>query len=348
MPRSVLHEAHEALGARFVDFGAWEMPLQYEGVLAEHAAVREAVGVFDVSHLGRFTMAGPGADDIVQRLLCNDITEIEPGQAQYTMFLNESGGVIDDIIVWRWADDDSWVLPNGANQDRVLAAFDEAASDEIVVEDRRSDTVLLAVQGPQAPALIEQVVGAAPNRFRVARAEYGGEPLWMAGTGYTGEKGGELAVPHSTAPDLLAALVDAGAVPCGLGARDSLRLEMGYPLWGQDLDEETTPMEAGLSWVVGWDSDFIGKEALVAQRDGGVSKRLVGFAVEGHGVPRHGYSIRAGESTGVVASGNHSPALSAGIGMGYMAPAPPADLEALEIEMRGEWVKAKVVDPPFI
>jgi len=324
------------------------MPLQYEGVLAEHAAVRDDAGVFDVSHLGRFTMVGPGADDIVQRLLCNDITEIKPGQAQYTMSLNDNGGVIDDIIVWRWDNDDSWVLPNGANQDRVLAAFDGAAPDEVVVEDRRSDTVLLAVQGPNAPAVIERVVGSSPKRFRVARAEYGGRPLWMAGTGYTGEKGGELAVPHDTAPGLLAAIIEAGATPCGLGARDSLRLEMGYPLWGQDLDEETTPVEAGLSWVVGWDSEFIGKEVLVAQRDGGVPKRLVGFVVEDHGVPRHGYAIRAGDSEGVVASGNYSPALGAGIGMGYLAPDPGAAIELLEIEMRGEWVKAKVVDPPFI
>jgi aminomethyltransferase len=348
MPRSPLHASHEALGARFVDFAGWDMPVQYEGVLAEHKAVRNDVGIFDVSHLGRFALWGEGSTDVVQQLLCNDITEIDPGRAQYTMALNEAGAVIDDIIVWKWEKESYWIMPNGANQDRVMAAFVDASPEGVTVENRQDRTALLAVQGPNARDLIEKVVGAVPKRFGLLEAEWSGSSLWMAGTGYTGEKGGEMAVPSEVAAGLWDAFVDAGAVPCGLGSRDTLRLEMGYPLWGQDLDEETTPLEAGLEWVVGWDADFVGRPALEAQRDGGMTKRLVGFVMEGRAIPRHGCALRGGGSSGKVASGNFSPALDVGIGMGFLAPDPGSDLTSVEVEVRGTWIPARIVDLPFI
>jgi aminomethyltransferase len=346
MPETPLRSVHEDLGARFTDFAGWEMPLQYEGVVAEHMAVRNAAGVFDVTHLGRFRVYGEGSTELLRSQLCNDVTTVDPGRAQYTMALNDSGGVEDDIIVWRIGDEDYWVLPNGANFDEIVARFAAAAPEAVVVTSVRGSTVLLAVQGPEARGIVETVLGAAPGRFRVSGGDYRNEPYWAAGTGYTGERGAEIAVPESTGPDLLRDLVAAGATPCGLGARDTLRLEMGYPLWGQDLDEFTTPLEAGLGWVVNWDHDFVGRDALVQQREQGVPKQLVGFKLAGRRVPRPGYDLKVGESFGAVASGNFSPVLGCGIGMGYVSP--PTDSLHVAVDIRGNWHDAARVDPPFI
>ena len=357
MPVSPLDSLHHELGARFVDFGGWTMPVQYEGVLAEHKAVREGVGVFDVSHLGRLRLTGPGAVGLVGRLFCNDITKIEPGRAQYTMLLNDRGGVVDDIIVWWLGDEDLVVMPNGVNIDDVGTVVREAAPDTVDVVPNREATALLAVQGPEANDLLERVVGWRPRRFRVDTASFADTRLDAAGTGYTGERGGELMVPNSVAEELTRALLDAGAVPCGLGSRDLLRLEMGYPLWGQDLDEETTPLEAGLGWVVDWEHDFIGKRALSKQRRKGVGKAQVAFAMDSRKIPRPGYPLRAGGSTGTVTSGNISPILGKGIGMGFVSPPPVfhrySQVEGepdppLEIEIRGEWEQVSLTSTPFI
>lgn len=346
--RSPLHEVHEALGARFTDFGGWEMPLQYEGTLAEHRAVRQGCGVFDVSHLGRFELSGVGGRDLLARLLCNDPARIEPGRCQYTMMLTPDGGVVDDIIVW-WLEDERFiVLPNGANHDTVVETFAEEADSDTSVIDLRGESALIAIQGPDAPAVIESVLGTIPGRFRVVEGLGPAGSVVAAGTGYTGERGAEIMVTGDAGSEVFEALLAAGAVPCGLGARDTLRLEMGFALWGQDLDRNTTPLEAGLGWAVGWDHDFVGREALVAQRDGGVPKRLIGFRFEGRTIPRHGYPIRSGASHGTVASGNFSPTLGCGIGMGYLAPPPAPDTTSLEVEIRGEWHAASIVDPPFI
>jgi aminomethyltransferase len=319
------------------------MPLQYEGTLAEHRAVRSAVGVFDVSHLGRFLVEGAEAAGLVGRLLCNDLTKIAPGRAQYTLMLNEAGGIVDDIIVWWLEPDRMIVLPNGVNHDIVRDAF-SAAEAEVRITDMRPGTALLAVQGPGAPSLLAKAVGVAPKRFRVIEQP----PLVAAGTGYTGEPGAELIVDGDHAAGVFESLLAAGAVPCGLGARDVLRLEMGYPLWGQDLDATTTPLEAGLEWVIGWDHDFVGKDALTAQRTAGVGRTLIGFAFPDRRVPRHGYALRCGASRGTVASGNFSPILEVGIGMGYVAPAPASGSDAVAVEVRGEWFPARRVDPPFL
>ena len=321
------------------------MPVQYEGVLNEHNAVREAVGVFDVSHLGRFDVNGLGATDLVRRQLCNDIEKVEAGRAQYTMALNEGGGVVDDIIVWRYADDGYWVMPNGTNFDEILGRFSEAGT--AAVTPIRGDTVLAAVQGPESPQIVETVIGKMPGRFRVIEGEFGDSWFRAGGTGYTGERGAEIAVPAASGEALFSAILGAGAVACGLGARDTLRLEMGYPLWGQDLDETTTPLEADLGWVVDWNHDFVGKPAVEGQRQNGIPRRLVAFSCEGRQIPRHGHSIRAGDATGTVTSGNFSPTLGHGIGMGYLTPPPDADVP-IEVEIRDEWVPAARVDPPFI
>jgi aminomethyltransferase len=346
MPRSPLHAAHENLGARFVDFSGWDMPVQYEGVLAEHIAVRESAGVFDVSHLGRFALSGPGSTEMLRELLCNDIARIGPGRAQYTMALNERGGVEDDIIVWRWDEEDYWVIPNGANQDPILGRFHAAAPGSITISSLQESTALLAVQGPKAPEMIEAVIGVRPGRFRVVTGSFEGRDAWAAGTGYTGERGGEIAVDRDQGEALFHAFLEVGAKACGLGSRDTLRLEMGYPLWGQDLDADTSPLEADLEWVVNWDHEFVGRRALEGIK-GNLPKLLIGFAMEGRQIARHDYPVRAGDSVGTVASGNFSPSLGYGIGMAFLAP-PPADGAQIEIEIRGKWHRARTVEPPFL
>ncbi len=340
--RSPLHDTNERLGARFVDFGGWEMPVQYDSVLVEHQAVRDHCGVFDVSHLGRLDLGRDGSVGAVERMFTNDVVGLGPGRTRYGMTLNDRGGIIDDLIVWKWDDDHLWMLPNAANSDRVADILVDAGG---LPEDLRPSTAMLAVQGPQAPQIIEAVLGVAPRRFRTASAEFDGATVWMAGTGYTGERGGELVVSNETAPALLDALVEAGATPCGLGARDTLRLEAGLPLWGQDLDEDTTPLEAGLDFAVHWDHVFTGREALHGQRHGELSKSLVAFRTEGRLIPRHGYPIRAENGEGTVTSGNFSPTLQHGIGMGYLSPPSAGDLE---VHIRGTWHPAERVDPPFL
>lgn len=337
--RSPIHDVHVGLGARFVDFGGWEMPVQYESVLAEHRAVRDAVGVFDVSHLGRLEVAGPHATSVLRSLFTNDVATYEPGRTHYTMLLNDDGGIIDDIVVWRWDEDRYWVMPNATNADRVRDTIRGAGAE---VADLRPDTVLLAVQGPEAPRLIEEVLGAAPARFRTLEADGVG----MAGTGYTGEKGGEVCLPVDRAREVLEQLLAAGAMPCGLGARDTLRLEAGLALWGSDIDETTTPLEAGLDFAVDFDHDFPGKAALAAQRDNGPTRRLTGLVMGERGIPRHGYAVRCADSTGLVTSGNISPALDTGIALAYTSPPVKVGDEA-EVEIRGRWVPARVASPPF-
>jgi aminomethyltransferase len=357
MPASPLDSLHRELGARFVDFGGWSMPVQYESVLAEHRAVRETVGVFDVSHLGRVRVGGAGSTALLGSLFCNDISSIDLGRAQYTMLLNDSGGVVDDIIVWRLAEDEYVVMPNGVNIDDVAEALRGGAPTAVTVVGNREETALLAVQGPEAPDLLERVTGWRPRRFRVDVIEFGDVTFPVAGTGYTGEPGGELMVPNELAGALMRALLEAGAIPAGLGARDLLRLEMGYPLWGQDLDEQTSPLEADLAWVVDWDHDFVGKKALRRQHRRGVQKSQVAFVMKSRRIPRTGHALRAAGSAGVVTSGNLSPTLGAGIGLGYLSPSPvfhrysqaEGDPDPpLEIEIRGEWEPVTLASTPFI
>jgi aminomethyltransferase len=345
MNRSPLHNLNEQLEARFVDFGGWEMPVQYGSVLSEHRAVRSAAGVFDVTHLGRFELTGEGAHEAVRHLLCNDIDRIEPGRCQYTMTLNEDGGVIDDLIVWWWEPARFWVMPNAANHDRVLAMF--ADQPGCVTEDLQRSTVFLAVQGPEAPAAIESILGERPRRLRCSHVDWDGARVAVAGTGYTGEAGAEICAPNDVGERLMRHFVDAGATPAGLGARDTLRLESGFPLWGEDIDETTTPLEADLGFAVSMDHDFVGRESLMSQTTEGVSRRLGGFILDERGIPRHGHEITTpGGSTGTVTSGNLSPMLEKGIGLAYMTP--PADEgERVEVSIRGRNIPGHMARPPF-
>ena len=347
MAVSPLHDFHAELGARFTDFGGWTMPVQYEGVISEHRTVRESAGVFDVSHLGRFLVEGRDATELVRSQLCNDIGKVDPGRAQYSMALNERGGVVDDVIVWRLGEGRYWVMPNGTNFDDILGRFTDSASSETVVRPLRDETSLLAVQGPTAASVVESVLEIMPVRFRIVEGRYSEDWSITAGTGYTGERGAEIAVPADHGSRLMKELIRAGAVPCGLGARDTLRLEMGYPLWGQDLDENTTPLEAGLGWVVAWDHNFVGREALVEQRDMGLSKSQIAISTIGRTIPRPGYAVRCGASAGVVTSGNFSPTLGHGVALAYVSPPIHGD-EPVEVEVRGTWQPAQIEELPFI
>jgi aminomethyltransferase len=262
------------------------------------------------------------------------------------MILNENAGIVDDLIVWWWEDERFWVMPNAANHERVMASFQ--AEPGTVVSDLRDSTVLLAVQGPDAPEVITRVIGEVPSRMRASRAVWSGSEIPMAGTGYTGEPGAEICPDPETGGALLDALVAEGVTPSGLGARDTLRLEAGLTLWGEDIDETTTPLEAGLGFAVSFDHDFVGKEVLAAQAERGVDKALIGLVLEERGIPRHGHALRSptgGE--GSVTSGNMSPMLAMGIALGYLSPPPGDDETALEVLIRDRWLPARRVEPPF-
>lgn len=328
-----------------VDFGGWEMPLSYgEGTISEHLACRRGCAVFDVSHLGTVRVSGPDAFGLLQESLSNDLTKIAPGRAQYTHLLDEAdGSVLDDIIVW-WVDDERFdVMPNASNTNRVTGAIGGA--------DVTQERAVIAVQGPSARQVVAQVApsAGAVARFGVARLDWRGHDCLVAGTGYTGEDGVELAVPAQAAPELWEALVAAGGVPAGLGARDTLRLEAGLPLHGNELGPGITPLQAGLGWVIGWDKgDFRGRKALAAEREAGPARRLRGLRLEGRQPPRHGYRVMVGGvDAGEVTSGNFSPVLGVGIALGFLPPAVEPGAR-VEVDMRGRLVPAEVAKLPFV
>jgi aminomethyltransferase len=353
---SPLDAQHRALGARMVPFGGWEMPIQYTGVLEEHAACRERAVVFDVSHLGSVHVRGAGAFATLQWAFTNDLDRVGPGRAQYTHLLDpDDAHVVDDIIVWWTAPGDFLVMPNASNTAPILDALGEAAvfhgAGECEIDDVTADRVVLAVQGPEARALLAPVAPAAAGveRFAVVPVEYDGASGWAAGTGYTGEDGVELHVPAAQAASVWRALLDAGITPAGLGARDTLRLEAGLPLHGHELGPGITPLQAGLGWVVRFEKgDFRGKAALEAERDRGVARKLRGLATEGRQIPREGYSVsRDGAVVGEVTSGNFSPTLGHGIALAFLPPH-VAEGDAVTVDVRGRDVPAVVTKLPFV
>ena len=353
--RSVLDAEHRALGGRMVPFGGWEMPLRYGSVLDEHRACREGAVVFDVSHLGSVEVRGAGAFDALQGLLTNDLTRIGPGEAQYTHLLDaDDAHVVDDIIVWWVADGDFLVIPNASNTGPALAALREAAAaapGAATVTDVTATRAFLAVQGPGARARLADVApdAAAVGHFRVARAAVPGGTALVGGTGYTGEDGVELFLPSEVAAGTWAALVAAGCAPAGLGARDTLRLEMGYPLHGHELGPGITPLQAGLGWVVGWDKpSFRGREPLAAERQRGPARRLTGVVLDDRQVPRGGCAVLVdGKPVGEVTSGNLSPTLGRGIALAFL-PAGTAPGTAVQVDIRGRLASGEVVKPPFV
>ena len=345
MPRSPLHRYHQELGARFVDFEGWEMPVLYTSVLKEHRAVRESTGWFDVSHLGRFAWSGQGSVAALSRLLCNDHERIGAGGAQYTLILNDDGGVVDDLIIWKPTPEGVVVMPNGVNHLRVMEEFRAVAPDADMV-DLRPPTASLAVQGPDSVESVRAILGEVPGHFRVIKAHHRGGEVWVAGTGYTGERGVELITDPNTAEAIARELTVDGATPCGLGSRDLLRLEAGYPLWGHDLNEDITPLEAGMQWAVRFNHDFVGRDALEQSRQRGLARSRVSFKMADRRIPREGCALRAGDSVGAVTSGNFSPMLGVGIGMGYLSP-PRNPSHTVEVEIRGRWIATEPVRGAF-
>lgn len=355
--RTPLYEQHAALGAKLVPFAGFEMPVQYPtGITAEHRAVREAAGLFDVSHMGEFVVTGPQALELIQRVTVNDAARVEIGQAQYSAMCLETGGVVDDLIVYRFAD--RWMLVvNASNLDKDLAWIRAHADGlDVQVDDRSERTGLLAIQGPAAREILRPLASVDVDQvryYRFAEGAVAGIPAVISGTGYTGEDGFELYVAADHAEHLWKALLEAGEgkglVPAGLGARDSLRLEVGYPLYGNDLDDEHTPLESGLGWITKLDKgDFVGRDALLRQKEAGVPRRLVGIRVVGKAFPRHGYPILAhGEQVGVVTSGTVSPSLGYGVALGYVPPELSTPETALQLDVRGKAVDVVVQRPPF-
>ena len=321
------------------------MPVQYGSVLAEHRAVRGTAGWFDVTHLGRFVLSGAGAEHALLRLLSNDITAITPGRTQYSLMLDDDAGIVDDLVIWWWGPDRYWVFPNASNHGRVMAAF--AAEPGCEVRDLQTDTVLIAIQGPQGPSVIEELFGDAPKRFRTASHSWESGEVAIAGTGYTGERGGEVCTDPQTGLELAESLTSMSVVPCGLASRDTLRLEAGLPLWGSDIDESTTPLESGLDFAVDMDHDFRGRAALESQNREGPTRRLIGFVLDEKGIPRHGHKVRTAEGGGEVTSGNLSPMLDTGMGLAYISPPPATGATGIEVEIRERWVKGSIVKPPF-
>lgn len=354
---SPLHEKHVALGAKMADFGGWEMPIEYPGggVVAEHTAVRTAVGVFDVSHLGKASVRGPGAKDFVNACLANDLNRIEPGKAQYTLCCNDSGGVVDDLIAYLRSDDDVFLIPNAANTGEVVELLKAAAPEGIEVENLHEGYGVLAVQGPQSDEVLEALgLPAGHDYMSFVETQWQGHPVIVCRTGYTGERGYELVPAWDVAADLWEALLGAarehGGLPCGLGARDTLRTEMGYALHGNELSTDITPVQARVGWAVGWKKDtFWGKDALVAEKAAGPSRVAWGLVVTGRGIPRSHCAVRSasGEALGEVTSGTFSPTLKQGIALALLAPT-VAEGDEVVIDVRGRDVAAVVKRPPFV
>jgi glycine cleavage system T protein (aminomethyltransferase) len=331
--RTPLYERHAALGARLVPFAGWEMPVQYTSIVAEHRAVRTAAGVFDVSHMGQLTLVGQGAHDYLQGRLSNDLDRIGDGQAQYTLLTNERGGIVDDLIAYRRGADDYLLVVNAANVEGDHAALDET-------EDVSTDWALLAVQGPEA---LERLgTGVEPFTFR--EDDVLGIRCLIAGTGYTGERGCELGCAPDDAVALWDAILERGIVPCGLGARDTLRLEVCYPLHGSDISPERTPIEAGLGWACALHKEFTGVDVLRRQREDGPAEKLVAFVMEEKAIPRQGMRIEEG---GEVTSGSLSPMLDVGIGLGYVGAENAEPGTTLSIDVRGRPKAARVVKKPI-
>ncbi|MEX2103332.1 MAG: glycine cleavage system aminomethyltransferase GcvT [Gaiellaceae bacterium] len=331
--RTPLYERHAALGARLVPFAGWEMPVQYTSIREEHRAVRTSAGVFDVSHMGQLELAGTGAHDYLQERLSNDLDRIEDGRAQYTLLTNDRGGIVDDLIAYRRGPDDYLLVVNASN----VEPDHEALPDTIDVS---ADWALLAVQGPQA--LDRLGIEVEPFTFR--QDEVLGVHCLVAGTGYTGERGCELGCAPDDADRLWDAVLEQGVVPCGLGARDTLRLEVCYPLHGNDISPARTPIEAGLGWACALDKEFTGVDVLRRQKEAGPEEKLVAFVMEEQGIPRQGMKIEEG---GEVTSGTLSPMLDQGIGMGYVAAALAEPGTEITVDVRGRPRRARIVKKPI-
>ncbi len=349
LKRTPLYEAQRALGAKMIAFGGWEMPVQFTSIVEEHRAVRERVGLFDISHMGEILVAGPNAESVLNRLFTNDLRKVAVGQAQYTLLCNEAGGVIDDLIVYRIEPSVYLLVVNAGNIEKDFAWMNARAGGSAVFENQSDRTAALALQGPLAAKFLENSAKLPP--FHIERESVFGAMCWVARTGYTGEDGFEILCEAGDAVGLWNELLEFGKEfdirPCGLGARDTLRLEMCYPLHGQDITEGTTPIEAGLGRFVSFDKgEFIGRAALLEQKEKGVARKLVAFKMTGQSPPpRPHYAIvSGGRKVGEVTSGTQSPTLGCGIGMGYVE----SGVTGIEIEIRGKLYPATIEKKPLL
>ena len=357
LKRTPLYEEHQRARAKIVPFAGWEMPVQYPaGIVAEHNLVRKAAGLFDVCHMGELEVRGPQALDLVQYVTTNDASKLAVGQAQYSVICHEDGGAVDDCIVYRFPDHYMIVVnASNAEKDREWIRS-HAGRFDATLTDRSDETGLIAIQGPRAPAILQRITDTPLDDigyYHFAEGHVDGIPAVISRTGYTGEDGFELYIPADRTPQLWRRLLEAGAAegvaPIGLGARDSLRLEMGYALYGNDLDDRRTPLEAGLGWVTKLDKgDFLGRDALQQLKQRGLRERLVGFVLKERGFPRHGYPVRyQGEEAGEVTSGIVSPSTGQGVGMAYVPVEAAKPGTEIEIMIRARAIAAEVVRPPF-
>ncbi len=348
-----LFSRHEALGAKIADFGGWAMPIEYQGVVAEHAAVREHVGIFDVSHMGKLRITGHGALDAVNAVVTNDINRLSDGQAQYSLLCNDEGGAIDDLIVYRVSPTEIRIVPNASNADTVAPFIAARLPEGVLLENRHNDLGILAIQGPEVDAVMDAL--GLPHHhgyMSFVDADYAGAEIMICRTGYTGERGFELVAPTSVLEQIWDAATAAGATPIGLGARDTLRTEMGYALHGHELSPTISPVQARVGWAVGWAKpSFSGREALVAEKAAGATRILRGLLAIDRGIPRGDMEVYGDEVGGTLVgrttSGTFSPTLKTGIALAYLD-AGLADGAELVIDVRGRALLCRVVRPPFV
>src|SRR5262245_45046305 len=354
--RTPLYDTHRALGARLIEFGGWDMPVQYSGILAEHHAVRTKAGLFELSHMGEIEVNGPRALEALQELVVTDVARVQLGQAQYSVMCYADGGIVDDIIIYRVAQENYLICVNASNTAKDFEWMTQHNHAQAAMIDRSDEYVLIAVQGPSAGVIVQQLTPlnlSQVRRYWFATGEVAGVSALVARTGYTGEDGFELFIAADRAANVWNSWLDAGQKgglrPIGLGGRDTLRLEADYLLYGNDIDAQTTPLEAGLQRLVKFDkASFLGREALLQQQTTGVKKQLVGLRMDEPGIPRHGYPLwHEEQSVGVVTSGTQSPTLGVGIALGYVPSVCAAVGTSLAVEIRGRRVPAHVVERPF-
>lgn len=353
LKKTSLHSLEKEIGGKMVDFGGWELPVQYSGIIEEHEAVRTKAGVFDVSHMGEFTVKGRQALDLLQKCTCNDVSKLDDGRAHYNGMLYPTAGFVDDLWVGRRAENDYLLVVNASNIDKDFDWLSDCAKGmDLKLENVSDDYALLALQGPQSQRILQALTDLDLSQlkyYRFSRANIGGIPGLISRSGYTGEDGFEIFLPPDAAPAIMKILIEGGARPCGLGARDTLRLEAKMALYGNDIDHTTTPIEADLAWIVKLEKgDFMGRDVVEQEKMEGPRRKLVGFEMVDRGIARHGYPVVDGkQEIGVVTSGTHSPTLKKPIGLAYLPLEKSAQGSEFMILIRGKETRARVVPTPF-
>ncbi|HYC60831.1 MAG TPA: glycine cleavage system aminomethyltransferase GcvT [Thermoanaerobaculia bacterium] len=353
LKKTPLNEVEKELGGKMVDFGGWELPVQFTGVIEEHQAVRSDVGIFDVSHMGELTVRGPRALELLQRTTCNDVAKLADGRAHYNGLLYPNAGFVDDILIYQLAPEDFFIVVNASNSDKDFEWLrDSAKGMDVDVQNVSADYAQLALQGPNAERMLQAMTDvplANIKYYHFDRGDVDGVPAIVSRTGYTGEDGFEIYLAPADAPRIMRKLVDAGAKPCGLGARDTLRLEAKMALYGNDIDDTTTPIQADLNWMVKLDKgEFAGRDVLAREKQQGPPRKLIGFEMIDRGIARHGYPVVEGkEEIGVVTSGTHSPTLKKSIGLAYLPLDKSAQGSEFMVLIRGKETRARVVPTPF-